>query len=523
MTKSLTGMKNLYHIVLSIASLLALAGCLKDPGPSDANLITVEASIGPQTKVDYTNGGVSSSFVAGDKIAVYAWTGSASPVPATRAVDGVVNTLGSGGWSPASLMRWKSMTATHYFLGVSPVHAISNFTADPYTLDPDQYTASDLLVATTPSGIAPTKSPISLEFSHVMAKLVVNLTFRSQWSSAPTVTSVTVGAKKTGTVNYLAKEVTATGTVEAVALSATDNASWSGLQIPQTGVATITVRIGNTDYVYTHSTDIPLAGGQYTTINLNVGRDKLELDQTGISITDWVSGEAFFSGELLEGLNGHEFVDMGNGLKWATCNVGASKPEEYGDFYAWAEKKTKNAYTWNSYKWMENNSLDLIYRINKYTHADGQTGGIWYNDGVFVGDAKTSYADYKYDDDAALQQWGAPWRTPTVDEWIWLKKNCEWNWTDDYNGTGIPGEIGTSKINGKSLFFPASGFKGSDTAGNGDVIYQRGNACYLWSSENGTGFSFTARYMPFSKNSSVPFDPDTMRRFYGLSIRPVAD
>ena len=130
-------MKTLYHIVLSIASLLALAGCLKDPGPSDADLITVEASIGPQTKVDYTNGGVGSSFADGDKIAVYAWTGSASPVPATRAVDGVVNTLGSGGWSPASLMRWKSMTDTHYFLGVSPVHAISNFTADPYTLDPD--------------------------------------------------------------------------------------------------------------------------------------------------------------------------------------------------------------------------------------------------------------------------------------------------------------------------------------------------------------------------------------------------
>ena len=281
-------MKITHYILITAASLLLLPGCLKESGPTDADLITIEASIGPQTKVNYEGNG--STFVDGDKIAVYAWTGSASPVPEARAVDGVVNTLGDTGWSPATLMRWKSMSDTHYFLGVSPVHSISNFTEDPFTLVPDNYTASDLLVATTPAGIAPTKNPISLEFSHLMAKLVVNLTFRSQWSSAPTVTSVTVGAKKTGTVNYLAKEVTATGTVEAVALSATDNASWSGLQIPQTGVTTITVRIGDTDYVYTHSTDIPLAGGQYTTINLNVGRDKLELDQTGISITNWESG-----------------------------------------------------------------------------------------------------------------------------------------------------------------------------------------------------------------------------------------
>ena len=316
-------MKKTHYILITAASLLLLPGCLKESGPTDADLITIEASIGPQTKVNYEGNG--STFVDGDKIAVYAWTGSASPVPEARAVDGVMNTLGDTGWSPASLMRWKSMSDTHYFLGVSPVHSISNFTEDPFTLVPDNYTASDLLVATTPAGIAPTKNPISLEFSHLMAKLVVNLTFRSQWSSAPTVTSVTVNSRKTGTVNYLAKEVTATGTASDVTLTKNGNASWSGLQIPQDGVTTITVRIGDKDYVYTHSTGIPLSSGYYTTINLNVGRDKIELDSGNITISNWESGtpiegstvraggpfslDAYFPADLLPGRNGWQNGD----------------------------------------------------------------------------------------------------------------------------------------------------------------------------------------------------------------------
>ena len=315
------------NTILLLAVAVLLAGCLKDAGPSDADLITIEASIGPQTKVDQTNGGVSSSFEKGDQIVVFAWTGSASPVPTTRVVDGVVNLLGSGGWSPASLMRWKSMSSTHYFLGVSPVHTISSFTADPYTLDPGQYTASDLLVATTPSGITPTKSPISLEFSHVMAKLIVNLTFRSQWSSAPTVSSVTVNARTTGTVDYLAKQITATGAASGVSLTMSDNASWHGLQIPQEGVKTITVQIEGKDYVYNYPDDagIPLKSGKYTTINLNVGRDKIELDGQNIKITDWESGtpiegstvraggpfslDAYFPADLLPGRNGWQNGD----------------------------------------------------------------------------------------------------------------------------------------------------------------------------------------------------------------------
>ncbi len=286
--------------LLAAAALLLPAGCTKDLRPADAGAITVEASIGAPTKVAYD--GDKSSFAAGDKIAVYAWTGSSTEVPATRVVDGVVNTFDGSAWTPASLMRWKSETDAHYFLGVSPVRSIASFTEDAFSLTPGDFTASDLLITTNTGGVTASGGPVALGFSHVMAKLDVNLNFRSQWGGTPTVTSVNVTAKSSASVNYLAKAVTATGTAAAVSLTALESPasgfarSYSGLQVPQSGVRQIVVRIGDADFVYEAGEDIPLVPGKVTTVNLIVGRDKIV--PGGLTITDWVSGEPFFSGEL---------------------------------------------------------------------------------------------------------------------------------------------------------------------------------------------------------------------------------
>lgn len=277
--------------------ILLLAGCNKEANLSNGNAITVKASIGAISKVSYSTDGNSTSFTEGDGIAVYGWTGNADEVPAARVVDGVVNTLGADGkWTPQKQMLWKNVRDRHYFLGVFPARSITDFKADEYTLDPSDYTASDLLIAKELSGITHTKNPIGLEFNHAMAKFVVRLTFRSQWDSAPTVTSVKVISKKKGTVDYLAGKVTADGAAEALNMSAVDNATWSALQIPQDGVRTISIRIDGNDYVYTHGSDIPLVSGKYTTIGLIVGNDKIELDSGGVSVIDWESG-APVSGE----------------------------------------------------------------------------------------------------------------------------------------------------------------------------------------------------------------------------------
>ena len=284
-------------LLISVAALLLLA-CTKDFRPADGGLITVEAGIGTMTKV--TTDGVASSFETGDRIAVYAWTGSAAAVPAERAVDGVVNTLGSDGkWTPASQMLWKPGSDAHYFLGVSPVRAVSDFTADAVTLSGD-YAKDDLLFAKRLEGLTPGTTPVTLTFEHAMARLTVNLKVRNEFGASPAV-SVSVTAKSGATVNYLTQAVTATGDASAHSLTAAASSptgytdSFSGIQVPQEGVRTITITVAGQDFVYEAGEDIPLKSGHHTTLGLIVGKDKIEL--SGVSVSDWTAGSAIAGGE----------------------------------------------------------------------------------------------------------------------------------------------------------------------------------------------------------------------------------
>ena len=285
-----------YTSILLFAALITITGCDKALEGGSRN-ITVKAGIGNMTKVEYA--GNKASFVSGDKISVYAWTGNAATVGTSLAVDGVTNTFDGSKWTPAIQMLWDDDSSQHYFLGISPEHKVTNFTSDAYTLDPAQYAASDLMIATNLTGLVPSDTPVTLNFTHALARLDVNLSFRSQWSEEPTVTAVTATAKKTATVDYLTKAFTVTGTAGPVALAASVNNAWSSLQIPQAGVRTITVTIGGKDFVFTHTADIPLVGGKYTTVNLTVGRDVIELADA-ISISDWISQGDEIGGDALE-------------------------------------------------------------------------------------------------------------------------------------------------------------------------------------------------------------------------------
>jgi hypothetical protein len=195
-------------------------------------------------------------------------------------------------------MLWDDKSSQHYFLGVSPARSITDFTTDAFTLAPADYAASDLLIATNLEGLTSQDNPVKLAFDHVMARLDVNLSFRNQWDTAPTVTSVTTSAKNTATVDYLSKTLTASGNASAIALTAKDNATWSGLQVPQEGVRTLTIQINGQDFVFTHTADIPLVSGKYTTVNLLVGRDRIELS-SDITISDWAAGSTI-NGDALD-------------------------------------------------------------------------------------------------------------------------------------------------------------------------------------------------------------------------------
>lgn len=139
-----------------------------------------------------------------------------------------------------------------------------------------------------------------------------------------------------------------------------------------------------------------------------------------------------------------DFVDLGlpSGTLWATMNVGANNPEEYGDYFAWGETTPKDVYNWSTYKWCNGD----YNKLTKYCNNSG-----WGNNG-FV-DNKT---ELDPEDDAATANWGEMWCMPTLEQIQELVNNCTTQWT---TVNGVNGRLFTSNINGASLFLPASGFR----------------------------------------------------------------
>ena len=139
--------------------------------------------------------------------------------------------------------------------------------------------------------------------------------------------------------------------------------------------------------------------------------------------------------------NGYEWVDLGlpSGLKWATCNVGTTTPEGYGDYFAWGETSPKDNYDWSTYKYCNGSETSLT----KY-NTSSDYGTI---------DNKTTL---DLSDDAARTNWGGKWRMPTKAERDELRNNCTWTWTTQ---NGVNGYKVTSKTNGNSIFLPAAGYR----------------------------------------------------------------
>ena len=148
-------------------------------------------------------------------------------------------------------------------------------------------------------------------------------------------------------------------------------------------------------------------------------------------------------------------VDLGLSVKWATCNVGANKPEEYGDYYAWGETEPKDFYFWSTYKY-----CDGAYKsLTKYT--DSACGKDGFSDNKSVLDPE---------DDVAHVKWGGNWRIPTKDELEELRTKCTWTST---TLNGVKGYSVTSNVDGytdRSIFLPATGMRIRQWTLNTDTI-----------------------------------------------------
>ena len=183
--------------------------------------------------------------------------------------------------------------------------------------------------------------------------------------------------------------------------------------------------------------------------------------------------------------NGHGYVDLGlpSGTLWATCNVGASKPEDYGDYFAWGETQPKTTYNWENYKWYNGSSS------TKYTASDG-------------------LITLQPSDDAATANWGGGWQMPSRAQWKELLDNTTKKWT---TRNGVSGMLFEAK-NGQSLFLPAAGCR------DGSSLIGAGSSGGYWSSSHSTDGSDGAWYLLFKSDYC---DMINTYRYYGLPVRPV--
>ena len=302
-------MKKKTYLFALMTMALTLGSCSDNEngiGSETSKYITVSTSINNMTRVA-TDAKGGQTFEEGDEISVYAWTGAPTVAPETseRVVNNAINKLTNGSWVSTPQMLWKNNRDKHYFIGVYPTAAISDLTAGEYTFDVTKQTESDLLVAVNPDGLsysADTQQTVPLTFTHVMAKLVVNLTYKNQWGTeGPTVDKVAVvNAAKKATVNYLTKVVTPSAVAEDKAdfdmPVLTANKKYASIIIPQDGVQKITITIGGKDFIYDNGTPFKFESGKITTVNLEVGRDVIKLGDVNISgwgsTGDPIKGEA---------------------------------------------------------------------------------------------------------------------------------------------------------------------------------------------------------------------------------------
>ncbi|MDY4628314.1 MAG: serine/threonine-protein kinase [Prevotella sp.] len=201
-------------------------------------------------------------------------------------------------------------------------------------------------------------------------------------------------------------------------------------------------------------------------------------------------------------ISGHDYVDLGLSVKWATQNVGASSPSDYGDYFAWGETQTKKRFDWD-------NCFDCL----------DDEGISW---GTYKIGGKTSISP-TCGNDTARENWGGSWRMPTDAEFEELcdETKCEWTWTSQggHEGYKVTGP------NGNSIFLPAAGVRHGTgiflpAVGVRHVTDNVGESGYYWSSTLSSSDSGDARYLTFVSGGHYTYDGG---RRSGHSVRPVAD
>ena len=316
-------------------------------------------------------------------------------------------------------------------------------------------------------------------------------------SSSGVVTAVKAGSSTiTVKTNNGGKTATCSVTVNAAEVSVTGislNESSLTMTEGETQTLTATIYPSNaTDKSVTWSSNNP----SIATVSNSGVVMAVKAGNATITVKTNNGGKTATCSVTVNASSGQEAVDLGlpSGLKWGSCNIGASKPEEYGDYYAWGETETKSRYDWSTYKWCNGSDTTLTkYNTNSsYGTVDNKIK------------LKTSEGD-----DVARVKLGGKWRMPTDGEWTELRTNCTWTWTTQ---NGVYGGKVTGP-NGNSIFLPAAGnryYMSVNGAGSWGVY---------WSSSLYTDRPSDAYHVYFDSGEVGRYRAS---RYFGFTVRPVS-
>ena len=358
----------------------------------------------------------------------------------------------------------------------------------------------------------PKNGDVSFDFNHVcsIVKLELTMPVAATWEnvtlssgSSVFITKATMNAS-TGAIASVTKSSSVVLSLSNVSTTSANQKLELYMAVLPTTTGDLTVKArtsANYDYTATLSSK-----------TLKAGKAHL-LTATLVAPT--------FTGDGVE--NGHAYVDLGlpSGLKWATMNVGATNPQDYGNYYAWGETKPQsdNTYTWSSYKWCNGTYASMTkYCVStSYGTVDNNT-------------------TLDSDDDAASVNWGGRWRMPTRTEQKELITNCYWVWTSSYNDSGKAGYIiykaKSSSDKGQVVTYgktPSSSYSLSDShiflpaAGSrrDGWLYNAGSYGHYWFSSLNESRSSYAWKLSF--DSGGYYGSGDNDRCYGRSVRAVCE
>ena len=482
----------LYKPIILVGAALLLVSCQKESPRSGGGIpMQVEPTLSGDTKGSMTTADLTDFYlqvIAEDPAYNYFEHASKD---------------GSGAWTTTSKMYWKDETSpvtycAAHFGGYA--FTAADFKNGVYLeLPQDQSTqeslnAADLLTMPVPDAKVKfedtTDGTLPVALSHGLAKLTITLTLGERFyenlytrGANPVEDFTILGTNVAFTFKPQTDEVSALedtpGEILPLAVSFTpgtaeakSEATYEAILVPQdlgVGALKVIFCVGDYDYEWSNSEAITLeAGKSYDLI---------------VSVT---------AAPPLE----HAYVDMGNGLLWATCNVGAANPWDYGDYFAWGEIAPKTTYDWTTYTYGSSATSLTKYCTDPARGAEGFTDML---------------TELELSDDAARQNWGGNWRIPTDAEWTWLRANCTSTWTTQ---KGVDGLLVTSTVNGNQIFLPPAGRKAET-----DLI-NAGTNGYYCSSSLGAYTSSEAKIEMFA---GPPGSSGNGIRYCGYSVRPVHD